>query len=377
LHVAMLTDLAAGDRPVGGVQRAVITLAETLVQAGIDVTIIAPARPGQQITTGSIPLTDTAYRIQRIEMSGRYQAFREFVPYRRAVATALGNLRPDIVHAHGLLHNGAAAAGADLHPTILTAHGDPLADARAHYPRAIYFAVSPFLARTIQTSIRGADRLVNVTPEWHVNLPEPPRRMVHIPNAIEPLFFREHSTASTSADPSSQKRVLFFGGSRKIKGADLLATAWPSIHRSHADAELVTFGLEGQVAKHLKDLDGVTLHDSVDSSRVAEEMARGGVVAIPSRYEVAPLLIPEGWASDAPIVATDVGGVRAMAEGAALICEPEPPSIAAAIGRALEGGQEIETFVAEGASRARLHDPRAIAAMYVALYEELLEEGVS
>ncbi len=373
MHLVMLADLAPDGHPSGGVQHAVVTLAEGLSEAGVHVTMLAPDA-GNGNDASDIPTSEMPFDLVRVPMDGRGQLLHGFARYGKAVRTAIEDLRPDIVHAHGLLHNGVAASRIDRTPVVLTAHGDPLADAAAHYPEPATLALKPFLVRAVKTSIRGADRVVNVTPEWRVNLPEPPRHIVHIPNPIEPLFFKAAcvSEAEKIARRTRQKRVLFFGGDRKIKGADILAKAWPVVHDAYPGAKLIAFGVGGHIAERLGALSGSILCDTLPSRQVAKEMSQAAVVVIPSRYEVSPLLIPEAWTKMVPVVATAVGGVPAMAKGAALLCKPEPASLAGALVRALTGGPEVEALAREGVARARLHNPDMVCNAHLSLYEELL-----
>jgi glycosyltransferase involved in cell wall biosynthesis len=71
-----------------------------------------------------------------------------------------------------------------------------------------------------------------------------------------------------------------------------------------------------------------------------------------------------------PVVATRVGGLPRLAEGAAILVEPEPAAIAAGVIEALSGAYEL---VAEGRQRAELARPEAVARAHIALYEELVQ----
>lgn|GEM_PF-2037418 len=373
MRVAVLADLAADGVPVGGVQRAVTTLTTALQDAGLEVTVIAPDFGIAEVThshTYPFPLT-------RLPLPGKGQILRRFKPWVATCHAALAEFQPQIVHAHGLLHNGVAAAQWPECPTLLTAHGDPVADAREHYAAAVFRAMRPMLNRAVIASLAGADLVANVTCEWWVNLPRKPRGMVHVPNAIEPVFFGGRR-------PEPQPRVMYFGGTRRIKGLDLLLEAWESVHRYRPDVTLDLFGVDeaeaeavaGTRASQLPEW-GCRAHGPVPTNRVAEEMAAGGVVAVPSRFEVAPLVVPEAWASQVPLVATAVGGVPAMAASAAYLCGPEAASIADALLAALEGGPIAGARIAIGAERACAHRPEAVAAAHLTLYSGLLDGEAS
>lgn len=367
MRLAILSDLAPGGVPAGGVERAVATLAAALGAEGVDLTVFAP----DPAVDGPSPSDAYPFPVTRVPMPGRAQVLRGFRPWTERVHGSLADYAPDIVHAHGLLHNGVAAARWADCPVVVTAHGDPIADAREHYAAPVHRAVLPMLRRAVRTSLDGADRVVDVTSEWWVNLPRKPHGFVHIANAIEPVFFGR-------GKPGPRPRVLYFGDMRRIKGLDLLLQAWPTVSEDRPDVELHVFGMD-EKGRALAEAAGresrgvVHAHPPVPTAEVADWMAEGGVVVVPSRYEVAPLVVPEAWASGVPLVATAVGGIPSMARNAAYLCEPEPQSIADAVFAALEGGPIAEARIAIGADRALDHRPETVAAAHLELYRELIE----
>jgi glycosyltransferase involved in cell wall biosynthesis len=73
-----------------------------------------------------------------------------------------------------------------------------------------------------------------------------------------------------------------------------------------------------------------------------------------------PQVLLEAFAARAPVVATDVGGVRAVADGAALLIAPgDAAAAAAAVRRLVEDGELRERLVAEGTERARARTAEA------------------
>src|SRR5262249_13339351 len=147
-------------------------------------------------------------------------------------------------------------------------------------------------------------------------------------------------------------RVLYCGGTRRIKGADLLAAAWPEIARAVPGSSLEVVGWpDGQALPET--LRGAERRGWLPAGACAEAMARAAAVVIPSRFEVAPVTVLEAWSVGVPVVATQVGGVPRLAEGAAILVEPEPAAIAAGVVEALTGNGTDE-LVAEGQRRAEL-----------------------
>lgn len=360
MHIAMLVDQPSGDR-ASGVGRSAGVLVDGLRELGIRLTLLSPVQG--QPSTSQVDAVD-------IRDEGRFQILRGFRPWIASVHDALEILDPDIVHGQGLLHNGIAASSWQRTPTVVTAHGDPVADARWHYPRASHPLLLPLLRKTATQVVRTADCVIDVTPDWRANCPEEPRAWIHIPNPVEPAFF-------TTQDPGVSSRVLYFGGSRHIKGLDVLLDAWPSVLRVSPNASLHVWGMPADdrspIAQRCRTTPSCTLAGTVNTETVAREMRQGGVLVLPSRYEVAPVTIAEGWASGIPIVATAVGGVPAFVKDAASLCQPEQSDeIASAILAALHREPVVIAQVAQGRVRAESARRGAVATAHMNLYQRLL-----
>jgi glycosyltransferase involved in cell wall biosynthesis len=109
---------------------------------------------------------------------------------------------------------------------------------------------------------------------------------------------------------------------------------------------------------------------------LADRMARASVLVIPSEFEVSPIILAEAWALGLPVVATAVGGMRSLAEGAAIMVSPQnPPQLAQAVLNALAAGDEVNRFVEEGRRRAEGHRAEAVAHAHLDLYEALVRQA--
>jgi len=168
--------------------------------------------------------------------------------------------------------------------------------------------------------------------------------------------------------------VLFAGGGKPIKGWSLLAAAWPRVLRSIPDASLNAVGwptgeLPPEIPPELRR--SVVVESALSSSELADRMAHAAVLVIPSEFEVSPIVLAEAWATGLPVVAARVGGVPALATGAAVLVERDADSLFEGLVAALSGGEEIDRFVAEGRRRAEAHRADAVATAHISLYEEL------
>ncbi len=344
-----------GRPPEGGVEIATSRLVLALAEAGVEVTTIAPGQPGG-------PEAEPA-RIVRLPVDMRLSLLRGLRPWRSAVAGALRDLEPAIVHAHGLVESGIAAIDAGF-PSVVSVHGNHAMDTRAARKDLGGEARVLLTRRLALRVVRRADAVVSVHPSPEINLPARPTRFVYIPTIVDDAFRSRQSSAVAG-------RVLFCGGARRIKGLDLLAAAWPDIVADAPGASLQIVGWPD--AEQLPDgLDGARVRGLASAHEVAQAMARAAVVVIPSRFEVAPITLLEAWSAGVPVVATRVGGVPALAAGAAVLVEPDPSSIAAGVVAVLAGAAPVAELVAEGRRRSEAATATRVAQAHIDLYEDLV-----
>jgi len=346
---------AEGRKAEGGVEIATTRLAAALVDHGVEITVLARGQgAGEQ--HGSV-------RVLRLPVAdgGRLLLLRRLRPWRRAVAHALRTLDVDIVHGHGILEGGLPAVDA-AKPSVVSAHGNREMDTRGHSSGA-GAELRILAARRLALGVlRRADAVVSVNPDPRANLPGEPRRFAYIPSIVDDAFRR------TTAAPIPG-RVLYCGGTRRIKGADLLAAAWPAVAAAmpHSSLEVVGWPGDHDLPATIR---AAERHEWLAVEEIAAAMARAEVVVIPSRFEVSPVTLLEAWSAGAPVVATRVGGLQSLADGAAILVEPEPIAIAAGLVEALSG-RGTDPLVAEGRRRAETARPEAVARAHLALYAEL------
>lgn len=158
------------------------------------------------------------------------------------------------------------------------------------------------------------------------------------------------------------------------KGQDVLFEAWA---RAGRPGVLVLVGaLKGAPALVDQLPPGTTVVIPASRRDVLLWCAAADVVVAPSRYEGMSLGVLEAAAMGAPVVATDVGGMRqALAGTPATFVRPEDP---AALAAALTGAVEARAELAETAARAAVvlrarlaHDWSAGAQRLDALYRDL------
>jgi glycosyltransferase involved in cell wall biosynthesis len=111
---------------------------------------------------------------------------------------------------------------------------------------------------------------------------------------------------------------------------------------------------------------------------VAAVLAAADVFVLPSLSEGLPLALLEAMFAGCPIVATDVGQVRAALAGgtAGLLVEPgDSAALAAAVDRMLSNGEEARRFGSMASAHAAAqYDLSRMAQRYAALYEAALRK---
>lgn len=361
MRVAMLAEFPLpGMLPVGGPQVAVVRLVPELARRGVDVVVVAPDPHGETETTAEL---ESGARLVAVPTGDRLLLARGLRPWRRRAKAAVERMGVDLVHGQNPLVGGIAAADIDGLPHVVTVRGNPGADTRALYSGVRGTVRVALRERLARTAVRHADVVVSVNPDWHINLPERPERFLYIPNIVEDAFYARRREAS-------EPRVLFAGGDNPIKGWPLVAAAWPRVRDAVPGARLDVVGWTNGADPPPGE--SVSVDGWLSSSALAERMARASVLVIASAYEVSPIVLAEAWAVGLPVVAVRVGGIPALATGAAVLVERDATAIADGLIRALAGRAEIDQVAAEGSRRAAQHRADAVAGAHIALYEELL-----
>jgi glycosyltransferase involved in cell wall biosynthesis len=363
MRVAMLAEFPLpGALPVGGPQVAVARLVPELAKLDVDLVVVAPDPHGSAETRAEL---DGATFVS-VPTGDRFMLARGLRPWRSRAKAVVERMGVDLVHGQNPLVGGIVAADVDGLPRVVTARGNPGADTRALYT-GIGAAARVFLReRLARTALRHADVVISVNPDWQVNLPERPARFVFIPNIVDEEFF---ARARDTAEPG---RVLFAGGDNPIKGWPLVAAAWPRVREAVPDARLDVIGWSRETAPTIDGGEELGATGWVSSAELAERMSRASALVIASAYEVSPIVLAEAWAAGLPVVAARVGGIPALATGAAVLVERDAAAIADGLVHALTRDDEIEQIAAEGSRRAVQHRAEAVAGAHIALYEELL-----
>jgi glycosyltransferase involved in cell wall biosynthesis len=219
----------------------------------------------------------------------------------------------------------------------------------------------------------------------------PAGRIVRIPNSVDVGRFRPVDPAEKAAlrarlgIPCGRRIVTFTGRLVTTKGLVPLMRAWQSVAAAHQDALLLLVGsgglglqnCEAQLRHHVHSHgleDSVTFTGSV--TNVHEYLQASDVFVFPTQREAFGISVIEAMACGLPIVTTGVDGIRDVVRpgvDALLVPAADQEALAAAIRRALEGGDAIVAMAEAARSHALAHFS---GEQVVAAYRELLKRLV-
>ena len=365
---------------VGGTERQAHSLARALVERGHDVRIVTGrwfrGTPRREVLDG-VPV----FRNQTLWECFGIRGLRKFGGYLYIASLLLHLWRErddyDVIHVHGLNYHAFAAvlAGRRLGRPVLAklANSGPASDVRK-----MRESRQLALARFMLPTALGCDRFVALNPAVVAELTAagvPPERIVSVPNGVDTRRppRRDHHLH----DPAC---LLFVGRLHPQKGVDTLLRAFALLRPRLPRPAVLRIVGDGPRRDQLRALAvdlGVDAHVEFAGQRddVGPYLDAADVFVLPSRAEGLSNALLEAMAAGIPPVVSDVAGnrdgVRDGHSGLTAAVD-DPPALAAALQRLL-GDRTLRARLGAQARRAAERDYGldAVAARYVALYEEL------
>jgi glycosyltransferase involved in cell wall biosynthesis len=357
MHIAMVGRYPSpGRQAVGGVEVAVKRLVEALVAAGLRLSVVAPGDPAT--------LEEDRLSVRFTPEDSRLGLLTRLRVWRSGARAILAELEPDVIHGQSLIACALAATDDPRGlPTVVTVHGNVLQDVLARRNGGAARLRRAAVKRLAVEAVSRADAVVSVHPDWRLNVPTAVRKFVHIPNIVDERFF------DLPRRPEAG-RVLFCGGNREVKGWDLLAKAWPDVTSTMPGATLELCGWPAEATiEPFGDTGTVRVTTDGSLEAVLAASSRASVLVVPSRFDLAPIVLAEAWAARVPVVATAVGGIPDLARDAARLVEPSSPhALADALVETL-AGSDVSSLVETGRERAEAHRASAVATSHLRLYE--------
>jgi glycosyltransferase involved in cell wall biosynthesis len=166
------------------------------------------------------------------------------------------------------------------------------------------------------------------------------------------------SSRSVGDTKSEDLRFLFVGTLEPRKNLKRLLEAWGSMDsQQRRNAQLIIVGATGWMIKDALErsgaIDSVHLMGSLSDEDLAEQYTKADVFVYPSLYEGFGLPVVEAMAIGLPVLTSNVGATREIAEDAALLVDPySVDSIRAGLLRLLSDDDLRRQLSVKGTERA-------------------------
>lgn len=372
---AFLLDLARGQQALGHEIAAVVPHDAGLpVDDRLDGVAIRRFRYGRDEDETLAYRGTMAEQVLR-SWSARWRFVRFIAAMRRAVARAVQEWRPDVVHVHWWFPGGLAVWPGQLPvPVVITSHGTDLfladrsAALRALASRilpaaqAVTVISSPLAERARGLGVR-ADRIT-----------------------VVPMPVRATATSGVAAAAPARVpgRVLFLGRLVARKGAAVAIDALPALRAQVPSATLRIVGegperaaLEAQVQR-LALTDAVTFVGAVAPSDVAAEYATASAFVMPAitdwkgEQEGFGLVLVEAMRAGLPVVASRSGGIPDIVSDSItgrLVPERDSGALASALAETLLDPDRARAMAERAAQDvAQRFAPESIARVFDTVY---------
>ncbi|MBI4613714.1 MAG: glycosyltransferase family 4 protein [Planctomycetes bacterium] len=176
-----------------------------------------------------------------------------------------------------------------------------------------------------------------------------------------------------------ENEILAVGRLRWQKGFDVLLRAAAKVLPAHPGYSLVVVGdgpLREELAGLAEDLGlsgRLVWIPALSRSEIARRMARARLLVLSSVSEGTPLVVIEALAAGTPVLATDVGGTRAVVGDCGVVVRPgDPEALAAGLSRLLADSGRLAALAEDSRKRAKSFDWKERVKPYHELFEELL-----
>ena len=370
-----------------------VSLIEALILDGHEVTAftadsaLVPRRQSRVIARGYkftvyyVPRRRHSLRSDR-GASGRMLDF--FALERRALADAMREASPDIIHAHWTYEFAAAALDTGL-PCLVTCHDSPWAILKM-LPD-LYRVGRLLMAKSVLRRVRHA---TVVSPYLVEELRSMTRASLSVvPNPLPNTVFAAQRTGGTRDFQvyHPQIAMLLNGWSfRKNPESGMLAmgalrAAYPSarMHLYGPDFGIGERAWQWAVEHHMED--AFVFHGWTPYAQTMHELAEMDILLHPAREESFGMTIAEAMALGVPVVAGSDSGavpwVLGMEDGGGMLVDiRSPKKIAEAMLTILDDPALYARYATQGRARAlKRFSASAVAQVYLEHYRRVLEDA--
>lgn len=348
----------------GGVGAHIRSLIGPLTAAGADVSVHGPAA-----TETLFGFSAAGARFVPVEISTSPRPVHDAVAVARLARLTKDS---DLVHAHGL-RAGLVAVLAGVgraRPTVVTLH-NALLD-----PPGLRRHVLEFLERQV---CRRADVLLGASEDLVARALQAGAHDARMAPVAAPVLAPvTRSEAAVRAELGSVDRplILAIGRLHEQKGYDVLllaAARWADRDPVPVVAIAGDGPLEERLRRQIAEL-GASVRLLGRRRDVADLLGAADLVVLPSRWEARSLVAQEALRAGRPLVASSVGGIPALVDGAAaLIPAGDVDALDRAVQQLLDEPEQARLLAAAGTARALTWPvEKDTAAQVVAVYAELL-----
>jgi glycosyltransferase involved in cell wall biosynthesis len=342
---------------VGGVERHSQRLAHALVERGHQVSVVTARVPGAPDRE-----SDRGVEITRVD-AGTGSRWSRMATYLATMTAEVIRQRRsfDVLHVQQALYPAAAlvpVARALKKPVVVRNSGSGEHGAVQLMGRSPLGPTSLGLIRRYATTVSLS---LEMTQELRAARFS---NVIEIPNGVEvqPLGDPARARAQLGIAPDARV-ILYVGRLDREKGTRLLAEAWPLVRAPHATLIVAGDGPERDL------LVGADVRGIV--TNVTAYYTAADVFVLPSESEGISNALLEAMASGLPVIATDVGGNRAVIanDRVGVLVQRDARAFAAAIDSVLADPRELGA-----AARAHVAQHWSFTAMvdaYERLYERL------
>ncbi len=272
------------------------------------------------------------------------------------VGNALNRIRPDIIVVRFWIPLMGPAFGTILRRVRKNKHTRIIAITDNVIPHEKRLGDGPFtryFLKSCDAFITMSENVMNDLRQFEKTKPAQLVRHPLYDNFGEPVS-KEEARKKLGID-TNDKIVLFFGFIRKYKGLDILYEAMSLLKQQTSNNKQQTIKLlvAGEFYEDAKTFqeqikrlgieDRLILRtDFIPDSEVKYYLCAADVVIQPYRNATQSGVTPLAYHFEKPMIVTNVGSLPALVphEKVGLVCEPEPASLAAAITRYFELGEQ-------------------------------------
>ena len=368
-----------------------VTLIATLIQNGHEVSAyttdpaLLPRREnrvlakGHNLTVHFVPRRRYSLRPDR-GSPGRMLDF--FALERHALADAIRDDRPDIVHAHWTYEFAAAALDTGL-PCLVTCHDAPWAILKVH--RDLYRLGRLLMARSV---LRRTQYATVVSPY----LIDAIRGMTNAPLSVVPnplpdyVFEAGHIRSARDFSASPPKIAMLLSGWSPLKNPQVGMLAMAHVRSAYPGAQMhlygTDFGLGEQAEKWATERNiasSFVFHGWTPHAQTMQELADMDLLLHPSVEESFGLTVAEAMALGLPVVAGQSSGAVPWVlggenGGGMLVDIHSPEQIADAALKILRDASLYERYSAQGHALANARfSSSAVVHSYLEHYQRVLE----